>query len=386
MRTMVGSSILPNGFDAGVEIAKNSTKGLKTPVLGFLFTSELYDHAEVLNGIKSVTPGIKVIGCTSSGAVMTPDGIISSADGYGAMMVLDDNELSVGVASAPRGTDPRMTGRKLAKEALDDAGKKFAPYAFAMFATPGEEEDYLKGIQDVIGEIPMFGGTCSDNNLSGEWKVFDSENVQTDGCAVVFFYTNKDIKNVIDGTYNETESIGIITETDNNRMIKTIDGEPSLEKYASWIGEEVENIKGTKILTASVAHPLGLKTLDGEMTIVRHPLVGNEEGTISLGADVSSKTAVMLLESDEDGLIGGVVQTVKQVLSNFQASGLLLIHSSERKNYIGERIDEDFVAIKNAVGDIPFIVAFTLAEYGQKDHSGAKINNLSLSFTGFSEN
>ena len=93
----------------------------------------------------------------------------------------------------------------------------------------------------------------------------------------------------------------------------------------------------------------------------------------------------MLMQTDEDGLIGGAVENIKELKTNFKPTALLLVHSDARKNYIGERIDEDFVAIKNAVGDLPFIVVFTSSEYGQVDHSGACITNLSLSFTGFSE-
>lgn len=385
MKVMVGSSLLENAYDSGVELAKNSTKGLKTPVLGFLFTSEKYKQEELLKGIKSVNPSLKVIGCTSSGAVMTPDGIISGPNGYAGMMVLDDNELSVGVAAATRGTDPRMTGRKIAKEALENSGKKYAPYAFALFATPGEEEEYIKGIQDVVGEIPMFGGSASDNNLTGNWKAYANETVVSDGCAVAFLYTTKNVKNVLTGTYQETDTIGIITKMDTKRKIAEIDNVPALDKYAEWTGVDKAEILGSKLLTASVAHPFGIKLLDSNLTLIRHPLISTEEGTINIGANCNEKIAVSLLENDVDGLIGGAVKTIKEVNTDFRTAGLLLIHSSERKNFIGERIDEDFVAIKNAVGDLPFIVAFTLAEYGQKDHTGAKVSNLSLSFTGISE-
>ncbi len=115
MRAQVGSSILASSFDAGVETARNSMKGIKNPKLGFLFTSIKYDQREVLKGIKSVSPELKVLGCTSSGAIMTPDGIISGEKGFAGMMVIEDNELIVGVASSPRGNDPRNTGRKIAK-------------------------------------------------------------------------------------------------------------------------------------------------------------------------------------------------------------------------------------------------------------------------------
>ena len=208
---MVGSSILNNSYEAGVETAKNSMKGIKAPKLGLLFTSVKYDQDEVIKGIKSVSPELKVIGCTSSGAIMTPDGIISGENGFAGMMVLEDNELNVGVASSPRGQDPRSTGRKIAREAMEDAGKKHPPVAFAMFASPAEEEYYLKGIQDVIGEVPMFGGSAADDAVVGEWKVFCENKSFGDGCAVALFYTTKEIKNVFTGAYEETDNVGIST-------------------------------------------------------------------------------------------------------------------------------------------------------------------------------
>ena len=106
---------------------------------------------------------------------MTPDGIISNEEGFAGMMALEDNELQVGVASSSRGLDPRMTGRKLAREAMDNAGKTYPPVAFAMFASPREEEQYIKGIQDIIGDLPMFGGSASDDHIVGEWKIIGND-------------------------------------------------------------------------------------------------------------------------------------------------------------------------------------------------------------------
>ncbi len=72
MKAMVGSSVLANSYEAGVETATNAMKGIKKPKLGLLFTSIKYDQNEVIKGIKSVNNEIKVIGCTSSGAIITP--------------------------------------------------------------------------------------------------------------------------------------------------------------------------------------------------------------------------------------------------------------------------------------------------------------------------
>lgn len=382
---MVGSSVLDNSFAAGVETAKNATKGIKNPKIGLLFTSVKYDQDEVIKGIKSVNSDMKVIGCTSSGAIMTPEGIISGENGFAGMLVLEDNELNVGVASSPRGENPRETGRRIAREAMEMAGKKFAPVAFAMFASPAEEEYYLKGIQDVVGEIPMFGGSGADDAVVGEWKIFCEDKSFGDGCAVALFYTTKDIKNVFTGAYNETDNVGIVTKVDGDRRIVEIDHVPALKKYAEWTGMNPDELMGQNLLVASIPYALGVKSIQGDLTAVRHPMIGNPDYSFNVGAKVAEKTAFIQLQTDVDGLIEGAVTTIKEVKKDFDPAALFLVHCGGRKLHIGNRVDEDFVAIKNAAGDVPFIVAFTFGEYGQTNHSGATIGGLSLSFTGFAK-
>lgn len=385
MKTMVGSSILTNSYDAGVDTANNALKGIKAPKIGLLFTSIKYNQNEVIRGIKSVSPDLKVIGCTTAGCIMTPDGIISGDNGYAGMMVLEDNELTIGVSGSSRGTDPRSTGRRIAKEAMLNAGKKYSPVAFAMFASPSEEELYLKGIQDVLGEIPMFGGSAADDNITGEWKVFCENQTFSDGCAVALFYTTKELKTIFTGAYKETENVGVVTKVEDNRRIVEINHEPALLKYSEWTGIPREELIGKEILNRSISVPLGVKTLGGELTLVRHPMIANEDNSFGIDASIVENTAVFQLQSDVDGLIEGAVASIRELKNDFKIEGMLLVHSRGRKQLIDERIDEDFVAIKNAAGDIPFIVMFSSNEYGQKDHSGALIGGLSLSFTGFGE-
>ncbi len=385
MKAVVSSSILRDSREAGVETATKALKGIKHPKLGLLFTSVKYNQDELLAGIRSVNPELKVIGCTSSGAIMTPEGIISSENGFAGMMVLEDNELNVGVAASARGNDPRETGRKIAVQAMQNARKEHAPVAFAMFANPAEEEYYLKGIQDVLGEVPMFGGSAADDAVAGDWKVLCEDKAISDGCAIAVFYTTKGIKNVFTGEMEETNKVGIVTKVENDRRIVEIDGVPALKKFAEWNGLNADELMGQNLLVASIPHALGVKTLQGDLVAVRHPMIGNEDYSFNVGAKVAEKTAIIQLRTDVDGLINGAVKAIREVKKDFNPAALFLVHCGGRKLHIGDRVDEDFVAIKNAAGDIPFIVAFTFGEYGQMNHSGATIGGLSLSFTGFSK-
>ncbi len=383
MKAMVGSSILSNSYDAGVETIKNSLRGLKSPKIGFLFSSTKHNSRELVKGIKSINYDIKVIGCNSNEMIMTPEGIITGDDGFVGMLALEDNELTIGVALAECNTDPRSTGRTVAREAMVNAEKKYPPVAFAMFAT-GDEEEYLKGIQDVLGEINVFGGGASTyHNI--EPKVFCEDKETSNGVAIAVFYTSKEIANIFTGDFEETDNVGVITKTNDSNCILEIDNEPALKKYASWIGSEPEALINDKIKQISAISPLGVKNSHSNLIEIKHPLKANADLSIEMGTQVSPKTAVILMKNDIDGLIEGTIKAIRQLDDDIKPAALLLVQSTNRKLYIEDRIDEMFVAIKNAAGDTPFIAVFTNREYGQMNHSGATVSNLSLSFTSFYE-
>lgn len=385
MKAIVGSTIQSSSYDAGIEVAKNATKSLKNPKIGFLFSSSNYNQTELLRGVKSFNPEIKVIGCTSNEAVMTPDGIIWNEDGFAGMMSLEDNELTVGVSITDCGNDARAAGKRVAKEAMANAEKKYPPVGYVLFTTPGNEEEYIKGVQDVLGEIPMFGGSATSERNTDNWKVICENKATDDGCAIAIFYTTKKIKTIFANKYEENGNVGIITKVDGNRKICEINNEPALVKYAEWLGVETTEIMDEKLSASSVASPFGVKTMDGSILAIRQALKGTSENEIEVGANVVVNTAIVGLKTSEDGMIEGAVKCVREVEEDFKPAAMLLIHSNGRKNYLDERIDEDFVAIKNAVGDTPFIVMFSSSEFGQVDHSGSVVANLSLSFTGISE-
>lgn len=89
LKTKVGYSTQKDSFTKGVETAKKAKLGMK-PKLGLLYTSCQDDVEEVVKGVRSTMRGVPVVGCTSSGMVMTNDGIIASEDGFAAMMSFDD--------------------------------------------------------------------------------------------------------------------------------------------------------------------------------------------------------------------------------------------------------------------------------------------------------
>lgn len=386
MKSNVGYSILTDSFSSGVETATKAKQGIEHAKIAFLYTSVKLDQAQVIAGAKSVLGEIPIVGCTSSGGIIVPDGIITGEQGFSGMMILDDESMNIGVASLEANGDARNRGREIALKAIENAGTMKRPSYFYMVASPKEEESYLKGIEDVIGSVPFFGGSAADDAVAGDWKIFCNDQIFSDGCAVIFFYTNKKIVTEYTGAYNETEKRGIITKA-NGRTLIEIDGEPALTKYASMIGEDVNNLMGGNLLVRAIANPFGVKDPIGSITLIRHPMVGNSDYTMNIGNDLAVGTAITVMQASVDELINSTVTTITELNKNMnnQAAAYLLIHCGGRKLGIGDRLNEVHQNLVNYTNGIPFMTVFTFGEYGYHDHSANSCGGLMLSFTGFSK-
>lgn len=394
LKSKVGYSTEADSFRAGEETARGAKEELINAKLGFLYTSVNNDIKEVVKGVKSVTD-VPIIGCTSSGAIMVPDGIITSDHGFAGMMMLDDADMTVGVACHEAGRDARAIGRKVAIEAVENAKTTRAPAYFYMVASPKEEEDYLMGIQDVIGRVPMFGGSAADDTVEGKWKIICNDKVFTDGVAVAFFYTDNEIVTSYTGAYRETNNVGLITEVKDNRTLVTIDGVSALKKYANWINVSPTSLKGQNLLVASITRPLGVKDPLGNLTVIRHPMFGNDMGTrttsddtITLGNKAVPGTAIIQLEATVDELIDSTGNTLKDVRRQLytEPAAYFLVHCGGRKLGIGDRIGEVHRQLVKEAKGVPFITIFTFGEYGYDEHSANICGGLMLSFTAFGKN
>jgi hypothetical protein len=391
-RTNVGSSINADAIKAGAEAAAQAKSGLDDIKLAFVYSGVQYDQNALLKSVADELPGVPIIGNTSFTGVITPDGYASGDDGFVGVFAIAGTDIEVGVAGSAKIGDARATGAAVAKAALEAAGKPSAgkitpPDYFYMTANPGEEEFFLKGIEEVIGRVPLFGGSAADNTIEGKWSLFTDDVITADGVAVAFFWMKETggFANLFTGAYNETDNFGIITKVRDNRTLVEIDGVPAIEKYAEWRGLSTDGLHGGDLLVATITAPLGVKDRLGELTAIRHPMFGNDDLSMNIGANLAEKTAVIQMDGDVDHLIKTAGETVTQLLEKFgkKPAGLHLVHCGGRRAAIDNRIGEVYTVVKAAAGDIPFIMEFTFGEYGYFDDGNNTTGGLMLSYTAF---
>ena len=353
--------------------------------MAFVYSGVQYNQKEFIDAISAELPGVPLIGNTSFTGVMTPDGFISSEDGFAGIMTISDDELTVGVAGMPKEGTARETGHKVAEKALKAAGKTEAPAYFYMSAPSGEEEYYLKGITEVIGRVPFFGGTAADNTITGQWLLYTDEMVTADGVSVAFFYTDRPFANKFTGAYNETDKAGIITKIDGDRTLVEINGKPAIQQYREWTGASAEDVAGGNLLSYAICKPLAVKDRLGDLAAIRHPMNGNDDGSMNIGNNLAVNTAVVLMEATVDELISAVGKTLEELKKKIDGpiAGLHLVHCGGRRAGIDARINEVYEQVKQHAGDIPFIMEFTFGEYGYEDDGNNTCGGLMLSFTAF---
>ena len=390
LKTKVGYSENPDAFASGAETAKMANV-IENPQVGLLFTSCVQDQNKIMEGAKSVLGDVPVIGCTSSAAICTQDGYLNKETGYSGMMLFGGDLEVVTAGSAQTDETPREVGRRVARDAISKVkGADVEPDFFFMSASPANEEEYLEGIQDVIGNVPVFGGSAADNTVEGKWSILNDGEAFADGLTIAIFYTKGEMKNLYTGAYHETNNVGVITKVRDERTLVEIDHVPALKKYAEWTGKSVESLMGNNLLTETICAPLGVKDPIGKVTAVRHPMFGNDDLSMNIGANLAENTAVIQLSNTPEGILKANEETINNLnkLMVSEANSYFLVHCGGRRLGLALSQIEDkiYPEVKKVIPNKEFLMVFTFGEYGMGDHSSNTVGGLSLSYTAFGGN
>ena len=390
LKTKVGYSENVDAFASGAETAKMANV-IENPQVGLLFTSCVQDQNKIMEGAKSVLGDVPVIGCTSSAALCTQDGYLNKETGYSGMMLFGGDLEVVTAGSAQTSETPREVGRRVARDAISKVkGADVEPDFFFMSASPANEEEYLEGIQDVIGNVPVFGGSAADNTVEGKWSILNDGEAFADGVTIAIFYTKGEMKNLYTGAYHETNNVGVITKVRDERTLVEIDHEPALKKYAEWTGKSIESLMGNNLLTETICAPLGVKDPIGKVTAVRHPMFGNDDLSMNIGANLAENTAVIQLSNTPEGILKANEETINNLnkLMVSEANSYFLVHCGGRRLGLALSQIEDkiYPEVKKVIPNKEFLMVFTFGEYGMGDHSSNTVGGLSLSYTAFGGN
>jgi hypothetical protein len=197
-----------------------------------------------------------------------------------------------------------------------------AENSFALLLIDGlsvREEPVTGALQDLLGKLPMVGGSAGDGVRFGKTFVYFDGRFHADSAVLVLASTRLPFRTFKTQHFVPTDDRVVVTAADaSRRIVSEIDGRPAAEAYADLIGVEVQNL--VPMLFAS--EPM-VVMIDGT-NYVRSIQTANSDGSLTFFSSI------------EEGLVLRA------------ARGIDLVKS----------LEDSFAEMRAAIGELQLVVGF----------------------------
>lgn len=377
MKIITSSSSLQNSKDAVSEIAVNIKSGIEMPHLLLAYYSETQDVECIKSELKKHFPSAHILGCSSCKGTMTDKGYVEGHNlsvwaaqdyngAYGTAVCeikKDDSEESI-----------QQQAQDVLRRAIDSSGRPGElPALITLHTTTGYEESVLRAIRCELGTtIPIIGGTAADDNIAGNWSLFDGETTTTNGIAMAVFFPSARVSYSFHSGYAATEKSAIVTRV-RGRTLLELDGKPAGDVYSSWYKEATgEDLKPETLFANSTLYPLGRqsgKIHDMPYYTLSHPANFSVDGGIEMFCNFEEGERAYFMIGTTDMLVSRAGRVVNSANEHDKHEtvpiGGIAIYCAGCMLHVKEAIHEVAKNMRASMQDAPFICPFTLGEQGQ---------------------
>ncbi|MCB9570243.1 MAG: FIST C-terminal domain-containing protein [Myxococcales bacterium] len=331
-------------------------------------------------------------GASSCLGVMTEAGV--DVDGGLGLFGVRDPEGSYGVGLAVLGDDPAAAAAAALQRAIDAADRQGeVPAMIWLTAAPGSEETCIAGIEGVLGRgVPIVGGSAADDAVAGGWYLLSGDEARGDAVVVTALFPSTAVSSAFQSGYAPTERRGRVTAA-SGRTIEAIDGAPAAQVYDAWTGGAITSaLAGGSVLASTTLFPIGRRVGEAAGAAyyrLAHPESVTEGGGLHLFADVEVGDELVLMSGTTEALRSraGRVAADALALARRQGdaiAGALVIFCAGCMLTIRDDLDDVVAGLREALGEVPFLGAFTFGEQGCFVGGENCHGNLMISVTVFS--
>ena len=354
MFSMASSGALSSDPQTVLETALARLEGPSSLIVGRVASDA--SRGRMLAGI---APHIDFHGSTSCSGVMTEAGAFTEGRSGSGFLAISDPEGDYGSAIAPViGGAAQGAAAAALIEALRRAGRPGeAPDLVWLTAAPGQEEQVIEGLQGVIGlRAPICGGTAADNDVAGNWLVFNHDGGHSEAVAVTVMFPSVPLGYAFQSGYHLKQTKGVVTRADG-RSILEIDGKPGAAVYNDStdgvVGQAID--AGGNVLFDATHNPLGRRrdAIAGfDYFLLSHPNAVAETGALSLFSDIEEGDEITMMVGSSDNL------------GRDQIAGALVIYCAGCMLTVRDRMAEVSSGLSRSLGNKPFLGNFTFDEQG----------------------
>ena len=298
---------------------------------------------DVFAELSAMCPSARVIGCSTGGEIAGSD----VTDGSVSAVAVQFDAAKVEVARVPI-ADPsrsRAAGAALAA-LLPVAGLRGVFILADGMRTNGTA--LVAGLREVLPETVLLTGGLAGDGANFKRTLVGAGSPPAEGViAAIGFYG--DGLRLGWGSFGGWERFGperVITRSEAN-VLYELDGEPALDLYKRYLGDEAANLPGSALL-----FPLTVRRADEEQTALVRTIVGidAEKRSMTFAGDIPQGWIAQLMRGHFDELVDGAHRAGERASLSGGDHLALLVSCIGRKLLMGQRIGDEAEAVADALG------------------------------------
>jgi hypothetical protein len=379
----VGRSATPDSYRAGAEAASGALRGTDARLL-IVFASPAQDLAAMLNGVRSVAPGVPVIGCSTAGEIAT-DG---PGDSGVVVTALGGSGFSVATHAARNASrDLRAAGAAAATCAEHGSGDGHQVLLLLTDGLGGDQQEVVRGAYSVVGaSVPLVGGCAGDDLAMRKTFQFYAGEVLEDSVIAAAITSDAPLGIGVQHGWTRVGAPFLVTASSGIRVL-ALDDRPALDVYFERLDAPADARTDPAAFTRfALTHPFGLNRRSGEE--VRFIAEANfEDRSIVCIAGVPQGGLAWIMEGDAGSVLDATTAACSQAIEGLvgrRPLGFLAFDCIARRGVLGsEGIHEEVTQIRSHAQDAPVAGFYTYGEIA-RTHGVSGFHNQTLVVLAFS--
>jgi hypothetical protein len=363
-----GHSSLDDAYQAGRAAAAAALTPLNShaPRLTIAFTTDNYDQAQVLSGIRSVIGGAPLIGCCSGG-LLTPQGIVSTG---AAVLALYDEDLDVTLMMAQGlGASPALAAERVAEQ-LEAKIEPFQEgrHNLALMLIDGltgalSIDTALETTTSILGPLcTVFGAAAGDSLKFGQTSLFSNDQICGDAISAALVTTAAPIGIGVRHGWMPIGRPLAITRSEAN-VIYEFEGKPALDVYRELF--PAQDITAESFRDITPFHPIGFCQANGEF-LVRLPYQANADGSIACLGMLPPHSLAHIMRGTPESLLDAAQAAAECALEGLGGKDIaaaIVIDCVARPPLLGDQTSTEVERIRAVLGETtPFIGMYSFGE------------------------
>lgn len=360
--------------------AASQTEPQKHLVLVF-GSRELVEEPDLLPRLRECYPGACFAGCTTAGEI-NASGVRDDTLVLTSLEFEDTTVRTCSVAvESMRGSED--VGLRIAEELRGD------DLQYVLVLSDGTAVNgslLVEGLREGFGEgVPFSGGLAGDGARFEKTLVLHTGGVDSQHVVGVGFYGGA--LRVARGSFGGWVPFGpyrTVSRSEDN-IVYELDGQPALEVYCAYLGEDAANLPASGLL-----FPLAIEPELGTLGLIRTLLaVDREKGSLVFAGNVPEGVKVQLMHADYDQLVDGAGHAAEMSVAELGGPPdfALLISCVGRKLMMGNSVDFEVQAVAERMGSgVPCAGFYSYGEIGPFEGTGrCELHNQTMTVTALAE-